>query len=148
MSTQFSTGLRNDMLVTGSLKSLMDGGFLKFYSGPVPASADAALDGANTLLCTISNNGTGTGLTLATSASGGTVAKNASEVWKGTNSASGAASFVRFVKSSDTGAASITERRIQGLVDVVGAEANLSNVVLTSGAEQLIDSCVFALPTY
>jgi len=39
-----STGLRTKLLDTGSLKSILDGGVINIYSGPVPATADAALD--------------------------------------------------------------------------------------------------------
>lgn len=52
-----STGLRNLMLHTNSLRDVFNRGcaVLKIYSGSLPASADAAVTG--TLLCTITNAG-------------------------------------------------------------------------------------------
>lgn len=137
MTVKTSTGLKNGLLVTGSLKSLLDLGKLRIFSGPVPADADAAETG--TLLCVISNAGTATGLTFESTAAAGAVAKKTGETWSGTNVASGTASHYRFVANGDTGAASATDKRIQGTVGLVGADLNLSSLTLTSGAPQTID---------
>ena len=82
MTVKASTGMRNYLLETGPLRSALNLGFLKLYSGTPPATADAALGsaGTNTLLCTISNNGTATGLTFEATASSGTIAKKSTEV--------------------------------------------------------------------
>ena len=56
MALKASTGLRNKLMDTGSLKSILAGGLIKVYGGAVPADADAAATG--TLLCIISNNST------------------------------------------------------------------------------------------
>lgn len=146
MAFKTSTGLRNKMLDTSPLRTVLDLGFLNIYSGTPPATADDTL-GAAVLLCTISNSGTGTGLTFAPAASGGIIAKNNTEVWRGTNVASGTASFYRFVAPGDTGGFSQTEVRLQGSVDTIGADLNLSSVALTSGAQQSIDYFVVAIPT-
>ena len=146
MAFQVSTALRNHMLDTGSFKSAMDLGFLKIYSGAVPADADAA-EGAATLLCTLSVDGLGTGLTWEAAAISGVISKTAAETWQGTNVASGTASFFRFVQPADTGAASTTELRIQGSVGLVGAELNLSSVTLTVSAVQTVNHFNVALPT-
>ena len=53
MTTKASTGLRNHMLTTGSLKAALDGGFLRLYSGVEPATADDAIPGGSTLLLTV-----------------------------------------------------------------------------------------------
>lgn len=144
MAYQVSTGLRNKMLDTGSLSSIMNLSFLKIYAGTVPASGDAALTG--TLLVTISNNSTGTGLTLDPAVAG-TIPKKASEVWSGVCSA-GTATHFRWVGASDTGVLSTTEPRIQGLVGTIGADMNLSAVALTGGATQTIDTFNWTLPTF
>lgn len=146
MALKTSTGLRNKMLDASPLRTALNLGFLKIYSGAVPATADDAL-GSAVLLCTISNNGTATGLTFATAAASGVIAKNSAEVWKGTNEASGTASFYRFVAPGDTGALSTTEARMQGAIAISGAELNLSSTTLTAGAEQTIDYFVTAIPT-
>lgn len=145
MAYQISTGLRNKMLDTGSLSSIMNLGFIYLYSGTVPASADAALTG--TQVCKISNNSTATGLTLDPAVSG-TIPKKSSEVWSGVNSATATVTHFRWVGASDTGVLSTTEPRIQGLIGVVGSDMNLSSVSLTSGATQNIDTFNWTLPTF
>jgi hypothetical protein len=145
MAYQLSTGLRDKLMSTGSLSSIMNLGFIYIYSGAVPANADAALTG--TQLCKVSNNSTATGLTMDPSV-GGVLPKKASEVWSGLNGATGTASYFRWVGSADTGALSTTEPRIQGLVGTVGTDMNLSSVSLTSGATQTIDTFNWTLPTY
>jgi hypothetical protein len=147
MALKVSTGLRNYLLDTGSLKASLAAGFIKIYSGTVPSSADDAIAGGNTLLCTISSNGTGTGINFDTSAASGIIAKASGETWKGTNAASGTATFYRHVSASDTGALSTTERRLQGAIATAGSDMNFSSVALTSGAEQKIDYYVVTLPT-
>jgi UDP-N-acetylglucosamine enolpyruvyl transferase len=146
MALKISTGLRNKMLDNNSLKTTLAGGFLKLYSGTVPADADAAISGGNTLLCTVSVNSTGTGLTFATSASNGTIVKNASEVWSGINAASGTATFYRHVTASDTGVLSTTEARIQGTIGLAGTDMVLSNTTLASGATQTVDYYAVNMP--
>ena len=138
MPIKTSSGLRNFMLVTGAFRGAMNGGTLKVYAGPVPADADAAI-GAATLLCTVTNNSTATGVTFATGATAGVLTKTASEVWAGLNAVSGTATFYRLVAATDTGAASATESRVQGLISTSGADLNLSSVGLTAGATQTVD---------
>lgn len=53
MTIKASTGLRNSMLVTGSLRSLLNGGRINIYAGAAPATADADLGGATLLLSLI-----------------------------------------------------------------------------------------------
>ena len=144
MTIKISTGLRDDMLDTGSLKTIFNLGSIKIYSGAAPASANDAVSG--TLLCTITNNGGGTGITFAASASSGAISKNGSETWKGTNAASGTAGYFRLVGASDDGTSSTTQPRIQGTIGTAGEDMNLSSVSLTSGAEQTIDYFSVALP--
>ena len=121
MALKASTALRNNMLVTGSLKSQLDGGFIKIYAGTVPSDADSSI-GAAVLLCTITKNGDGTtGLSMASVAALGAISK-ANEVWQGVNALSGTATFWRFVKTGDTGAASTTEVRLQGNAATSGSE--------------------------
>jgi hypothetical protein len=145
MTLKASTGLRNKILDTGSLKSTMALGFINIYAGTVPADADASI-GSATLLCTISNNSTGTGLTLDTAAAG-VLPKTSSETWSGVNAASGTASFYRHVAVGDDGTASTTQARLQGSVATSGAELNLTSTALSSGATQNVDFYSINLPT-
>lgn len=145
MALKVSTGLRNAMLTTGSLKSRLDLGFIKIYAGTPPSAADDTL-GAAVLLCTITKNGDGvTGLTMATPAVGGSLSK-ATETWSGTNVASGTATFWRFIKTGDTGGTSTTEERLQGNCAISGSELVMTSVTLANGAPQNIDYFALGLP--
>lgn len=146
MTLKTSTGLRNKILDTAPLRTVLGLGFINIYSGPVPATADAALTGA-TLLSTVSNNSTATGVTFDAAASAGVLAKAAVEVWSGLNVAGGIASFYRHVAPADTGALSLTEARIQGTCGVVGADMNLTNTTLSNGATHTVDFYQVNLPT-
>lgn len=144
MAITTSTGLRYGLLALGSLKSLLDGGFINVYSGSVPASADSAVSG--TLLWTIKLNNTATGLTLEASPGSATVNKPAGDIWSGTILASGVASYYRHVSASDTGASSTSEPRIQGTVGTVGADLLIGDTNLTASALQGIDYYSVTLP--
>src|ERR1700743_1720013 len=136
-----STGLANHVAVTGSLKDGLDGGFLMLFSGPVLASADAAIDGSSVLLCKISVGGDGTtGLTFDGTATGGVLTKTAAETWEGTNAATGTATFWRFCEAGDAGTAlSTTALRLQGTIGTsVASEMVLVSAALTSGNNQTI----------
>ena len=146
MPLKTSTGLRNKILDTGSLRTVMGAGFVKVYSGTVPATADAAL-GAAVLLSTVSNNSTATGVTFALAAADGVLPKLGAEVWSGLNVAAGVASFYRHVAAGDTGALSTTEARIQGTCGTAGADMNLTNTSLTNGATHTVDFYQVNLPT-
>ena len=145
MSARFSTGLRNAMLATGSLRTALASGELRIYSGPVPASVDGAISGSNTLLCTIRAEADA-GINLDTSAAGGLITKAPAELWSGDVVATGTATFYRHVLASDTGTASTTAVRIQGTAGLAGQNMNLSNPALVSGALQRIESYVISMP--
>lgn len=142
MSLKASTSIRNKMLVTGSLKSILDGGFIKIYSGAVPADADAAILSAQ-LLCTISDDGAG--LIMNPVAAGGAMTK-ANDVWSGTNVLGGTATFWRFVKTGDTGTSTTIEDRLQGLAATSGSELVMTSINLSLNAPQNIDYFSIALP--
>ncbi|MDD5375275.1 hypothetical protein [Acidithiobacillus sp.] len=141
---KISTGLRNAMLDSATLRTALSLGKVMIYSGVAPVTADAAVTG--TLLCTITNNSTATGVTMDVAAAG-TIAKTSTEVWSGVNVATGTASYYRHVAAGDTGASSTTEARVQGLIATSGAELNLTSVTLSSAATQTIDFYSITLPT-
>lgn len=148
MAFKVSTGLRKAMLDTGSLRELMDGGLVKRYSGTVPATADAAL-GSAVLLCTISLNSTGTGISFDTNAVGDVLSKAPAEVWSGVTLAPGGTmTFYRHVAPGDDGTASTTQYRIQGEIGTVGKEMNLSSPTKTTGELQTVDYYSVTLPTF
>lgn len=146
MTLKASTGLRNQLLDTGSLRDILYEGFINIYAGTVPATADDAL-GSATLLSTISNASTSDGLTMDTEAMGGVLAKASGEVWSGVNVAGGTATFYRHIAVGDTGAASTTQARVQGSIGVSGADMNLTSTTLSNGATQTIDFYTLNLPT-
>lgn len=146
MTFKVSTGLRNHMLASGSLRAALANGKIRILSGPEPASADAAETG--TLLCVIDKDGAGAGFTLDSTASDGVISKVPGDVLQGTNLATGVAGYYRHVGSADTGAVSLTEPRIQGRISTSGAEANFSSVNLVSGATQTADTYSVNLPTF
>ena len=137
MALKSSTGLKNQILTTGSLSSILTGGVIKIYGGAVPADADAAE--SPTLLCVISDDATGSGLNFELTAVDGVIQKSTTQIWRGVNAASGVATHYRFVATGDTGGASTTEARLQGTANMVGADLNLSNTTLVSDASQTID---------
>jgi hypothetical protein len=140
---QVSTGLRNHLLDGGSLKAGMAAGFVKFYSGSMPATADAAVTG--TLLSTISQSSGGTGINLGTS-SGGAITKDGGEVWSGVNAATGTAGYYRYVAPGDDGTLSTSQKRMQGTCGLTGTDMVMSSVNLVSGATQTIDNATIAMP--
>lgn len=145
MAIKTSTGLRNKMLDTGSLRTVMNLGFVKIYSGVVPATADDAVTG--TLLVTISNASGGTGLTHEAVAVLGAISKTTAEVWSGVNVTGGVATHYRHVAVGDDGTLSTSQARVQGLIANVGSDMNLTNTTLTGGATQTIDYYQLYLPT-
>lgn len=146
MSIKLSTGMRNHLLSGGSFKGALDGGLIMIYSGTPPSGADDANAG-NTLLCTVSIGGAGTGINFEAAAVAGVLSKASAETWQGTNAATGTASFFRWAESGGSPAsASTTEKRIQGTIGVAGADLNLSSVSLASGAVQTVDFFNVTLP--
>lgn len=145
MAIKASTGLRDKMLDVDSLAGVMNNGFINIYSGTAPATADAAATG--TLLCVISVDGTGTGLTFG-AANDGILPKHSTEVWSGTVMQTGVAGYYRHVAVGDTAAESTTAPRLQGIVGTVGADMNMTSTNLVTAAIQTLDFYTVALPTF
>ena len=156
MAYHVSTGLRNKLLsksagaiVGGSLADLLDLGKIMIYSGAVPATADDAVSG--TLLVTITNNSTATGLTFEDNAVTGGISKAAGETWSGVIALSGTATYYRHIGAAEAagtvGASSTVLPRLQGAVGLFGAELNLTNTTLTAAGTQTLDYYFVGLPT-
>lgn len=146
MALKLSTGLRNGMLDSADFKTQMDGGLIKVYDGAVPATADAAIAGGNTLLCVFSLNSTGSGVSFDTTATGDTISKAPAEVWAGDPVATGTGTFYRHVAAGDTAGLSTTEPRIQGELGA-GNEMLLATNVFTIGVNRALDFYTFTMPT-
>lgn len=144
MIVKASTGLRDYVLDTGSMKQALNGHVLKLYGGAIPADADAAATG--TLLATVTVNNTGTALTFSAAAANGVLPKNDGEVWSGLVATSGTCTHYRLVDPADTGAASTTAIRLQGDAGTIGYSLNISDPALTASEIQNIDYYVIALP--
>ena len=149
MAFQFSTGLKDAILDTGSLKAALDDGYIRVYSGAVPAGPDATLGGA-TLLNTYSDAdqgvGAGQGLDFAAEAVAGVLGKAAGQTWSGTAVASGAATFWRWVLAADDGSASSTAVRIQGTIGGAGADLFVQSTSFVAATAYSIDYFSVAIP--
>ena len=143
MAFQLSTGARNALAVSASLRGLLTGNVIRIYGGAVPADADAAI-GTAVLLCTV--RGAPDGIKFEAAPQNGAVVKLASQTWEGVNVANGTATFCRICPESDTGAGSGTAVRLQGTVGLLAADLEMSNVDLVNGAPLVINSGVFTVP--
>ncbi|MBW8776851.1 MAG: hypothetical protein JF596_18120, partial [Stenotrophomonas sp.] len=129
-------------------------GFLYFFAGAQPLSADTALDlvTVHTHLIRISNNNTSTGLTFEVPTIG-VLVKAIAEVWKGVYAFEGfqdgetelPPTFYRFCAGSDNGrgaADPTTGYRVQGSMGGPASGADLrvgSNLVVNAGEQPVGD---------
>lgn len=143
MALKFSTEIRRMLLVSGSLKSILDGGLVRIYSGPVPASPDSALSG-NTLLVEV--DASGSLLTFEGMAPNGILMKSLDQEWGANVNVSGTPTFFRYVKPSDTGSATAGEVRIQGTAGGPASDMTITNAVLTEGTPHRIDYFAISIP--
>lgn len=143
-----STQLANALLATGSLKSLLDGGKIYLYSGPVPATADEAVDASSVLLDTITA-AAGAGLTFDGAPANGVLKKTAAEVWSGVAAASGQAAFFRYCVGADDGsaAAGAGNYRVQGTIGIDASfDMVFSSTTVTSGDTKTLNTFQLQLP--
>lgn len=149
MTLRLSTKLRDNLAGTTGFASTFANGVIEIYSGTQPATADAAVTG--TLLGTVTlNSGAFTpgvatnGLTFA-AASNGAVSK--SGVWSFIGIAVGTAGWFRFKgNAADAGAISTVLPRLDGSIATSGADMNLSNIAITIGAPNTIDTFTWTQP--
>lgn len=154
MTLLVSTATANGLANGSGLKEQFDGGLLYLFAGPVPATADEALDmvSAHTEAVVVSVNSAGTGLTFD-APNAGVLGKAAAEVWSGvvaTEGANGAATsitptFYRFCAAGDNGrgaADAALGYRVQGAVGGPnsGAELQLGAAELVEGNTQPVGS--------
>lgn len=116
MSAKLSTALKNAVASTGSLSSQLDSCFLQFFDGPIPANADAAIDGSSALLCKVAASTDGTTGCTWDAAVNGALPKKASETWDGLIAVSGTPTFCRITVGADDGTdedTGTTKKRVQ-----------------------------------
>jgi hypothetical protein len=148
MALSLSTGLRDGILDTSPLNTLLAQGEIRIFGGSVPADADAnETGGAGNALVTI-NSSTGSGFDcsfLLTAASG--VLSKSTNTWDGVAASGGTATHFRYcANTSDGGLTSTTEIRIQGAVATSGAELNMSSTTITASATTTIDTFDITMP--
>ncbi len=140
-----STAMRSALLA--AFKTQFDGSVIGIYSGPVPATADDALPQGAMLLCVISKEGRGDGVSFDSDTSQGVLVKNPNEAWSGQIRNAGTASFFRMFKVTDDQAvASTTLPRLQGTVGLVEADLNLSSMDFVPGNERKLKTFTVAVP--
>ncbi len=128
---KISTGLADTVLSSAPLRTALNGGEIRLYSGAMPASADEAIGGA-TLIGTYKAAGANP-LNFESSSVAGVLSKASSEVWSGTTVAAGTATWFRHVLPADDGTASSTAPRIQGTYGLVGTDIVAASNNYTSG---------------
>lgn len=150
MTVALSTGLRNGMLNATGMKEAFTNGVLYIYSGPQPATADAAVQGTLLMKITKASGafsfGSATnGLNLG-SPSAGVVAKD-TDVWSGVGIAVGTAGWFRLMgNTSDDLGSSTTLARMDGSIGTVGADLNLVSTSIAVGTPLTIDVFQYTLP--
>ena len=152
MTTRHSTGLRNLMLSTAGFTEIFANGIIEIYSGAQPASADNAATG--TLLGTVTKAGgaftpgTSTnGLTWGTPSAG--VVSKSTDLWQFTGVAAGTAGWFRLKGNAlDDNLSSTTLPRLDGSIASSGGDLNLSNLTISVGAPNTIDSFSYTIPAF
>jgi hypothetical protein len=144
MTLRISTGLRDDLLDTASLKTAMNLFFVDVYTGAQPGSADTAPSGTKLLTYTVGNDGS-TGGTWGT-ASSGSLSKTAAETLQATGLAAGTAGWFRIRLSGDLGTTNTTDKRIDGSIAKSGSDMDMANLSVTVGQIRTLDSLTITLP--
>jgi hypothetical protein len=150
MALRLSTGLRNQLLSTASLKEILADGVIRIFPGVQPSTADDA-EGASHLAQITLGSGTFTagqaenGLEFGMAA-GGILSKNTGEVWSGVATSSGTAGWFRFYANDLATGAATDKARFDGSISTSGAQLNMSSTAITTGATTTIDSFTITFP--
>lgn len=143
MTVKISTGLRQYLAGTGSLRGAFNGSArISIYAGAEAADADAAATGA-TLLNVITAGGSPLEFEAAAD---GVVAKSTAQTWSANNVASGVATWFRLEITTDDRTASTTALRLQGSIGPVVGDMVMTNPNLVSGAPKQIDNFGMTVP--
>jgi len=144
MALRLSNGLVTKLLGTGSLATIMNGGFIRVFSGAQPLTPEGVETGA--LLAQISSTSGTVGLQFGTAGSG--ILPKAATVWSGTCGTSGIAGYFRFYDANVfTGVDNAgTSCRFDGDIGTITGTLLLSNTNLVVGAPIIIDVAQFTIP--
>jgi hypothetical protein len=152
MATRFSTGLRNALLVTGSVKSVLAGGEIRGFTGSQPASADKAETGTPLITYTLASGDhtageTTNGINFDT-ATDGVLSKDADETWSGKGKETGTIGWFRFYDKNVVTGESTTAVRYDGSVTITGGGGQLllSSVSIVANATSTIDGFTYTQP--
>lgn len=138
MALRFSTGLRDAMLGAVGFQGVYDGdAVIEIRSGVQPASADNDVSG--TLLGEVTVDALPASYLSFDAPASGAIEKAAAETWQFTGLVDGTAGWFRLKESADAGGVSTTAKRVDGSIGQSGADLNLSNVNIVTGAPNTID---------
>ena len=152
MAWRASTKLLNEMF--NAVRTQLANGTIEIYSGSQPASANDAVTG--TLLGRVTLNAAAWAEGAAANglefdaAAARQMNKAAAETWQFVGLADGTAGWFRFRgNAADAGAADPTFLlpRIDGRIATTGAEMNLSNLNVVTGATTTVDSFTLRWPS-
>lgn len=148
--SHLSTGLRNYLGSTGSLSAALNLVFVYLYDGPIPANADAAIDGGCTLLCKMAAGGGGATGGTWDAAVNGALPKDAGETWDGLIiGGGGTPTFARLCIGADDGSAlSTTDRRWQMTAGGPGNEMVFTDPVFVDNGSNRkgLEVCQLVMP--
>jgi hypothetical protein len=130
LNTQITDAIANAMCAV--LTALCNGGTINLYSGTQPANANTAVGVGNTLLATLTFNGTAFGSPVA-----GVATANA--ITSGTAIATGTATWFRALKSDGVTVV------YDGSVGTSGANLNLNSTAIQINATVSITSLTFSV---
>ena len=148
MAEKFSTGFRDAINQTGSVKATMALGFLDVFGGTKPTDADTT-EGSSVLL-PFTVSGGATGLSMGTSTAG--VLAKAVEDWEGVGQAAAStgttATWCRWYDSNHTtGGPSTTAVRVDGSVGTGSSyELQMSNTTIVESNPASVSSWNFTFP--
>lgn len=148
MSLQVSTKFKELILGPYSFKEIFDGGCIKLFAEPQPATADLEDPGA--VLAVVTLNGlewspSANGLIFAQS--GPYIVKAIGGSWVLSGLGTGTAQCFRLISNAgDTGEASIDYPRIDGRVGTVNAEMILPSTSITEGQSNELSGFFFTIP--
>lgn len=122
-----------------AITALLNGGFLKIYTGAQPADANQTVTG--TLLVTLNLNATAFGASTAAGSPGSRiVTATAGAIVSGTAVATGTAGYFVLYKSDGTTVVAM------GSVAASGADLNLSSVSIVSGGSVAVSAFTITSP--
>jgi hypothetical protein len=123
---------------------------LIFYSGTVPANADASI-GSAVALCSFTNGAAGLSLSAAANVAGEAImSKSSGETWQGTTiGAGGTPTFFRFTETGDVATdATGTYKRVQGTAGIGGTFDATITAAFETGATNTLNAFDWTIATY